>query len=269
VYPLKFLGVTGDFWSVHLDTLLYTWIAMGGLLLLALIGKRYITDPLNPFCYMVEQTVEFFANLCIESFGFFRYNYFALITSLFFFSMACSIIGAFPFIDESTKDLNTTLAIAFASFLYVENEKIKKVGIWPYIKEFFLPIPLLLPLNIINKFAKVVSMSFRLFGNILGGSIVFFLLLQVIAQFRIYFIPFTFLILIAYWLLSKIPDERKYPHIRRVIKIGWYVLFALAGAQMFFSIFEGVIQAFVISMLTITYLSVAISGEKSHKEKVS
>ncbi len=42
IQPLKFLGFTSSFWDVHLDTLIYTWCAMGLLILLTIAGRYYL-----------------------------------------------------------------------------------------------------------------------------------------------------------------------------------------------------------------------------------
>jgi F-type H+-transporting ATPase subunit a len=49
---------------------------------------------------------------------------------------------------------------------------IKSNGFRAYIKEYFQPIFFMMPLNVIGELAKIVSISFRLFGNIMGGSII-------------------------------------------------------------------------------------------------
>jgi F-type H+-transporting ATPase subunit a len=49
---------------------------------------------------------------------------------------------------------------------------IKTKGFKAYIKEYFEPMFFMMPLNLIGELAKIVSISFRLFGNIMGGSII-------------------------------------------------------------------------------------------------
>jgi len=260
--PFSYLGFTGGFLDVHIDTLMYTWIGMAGLFLFIACARWYVRDKKSIFAFAVEQSVVFFSDLCNESFGSFNYGYFVFVCALFIFTLTCNIVGLLPFVEESTRDLNTTLAIALSSFLYVQYHTIRIEGIKDYVREFFQPIFLLLPLNIIDKVAKVVSMSFRLFGNILGGSIVFYLLLQVIAVYRVWFIGVAVITFLGYWLFEKFVPAGRYQPLRTLLNGGWSLTYCFAGIQMFFSLFEGVIQAFVIAMLTITYLS--LLTEKSH-----
>ena len=121
VHPLAELGFTGGFWSIHIDTLIYTWVAMALLFSIVFVGgfllKKY---PDNVFSCMLEQSIDFFANLCLESFDGFRAEYFTFVSTLFFFVLACNTVAVLPFIEESTRDLNTTIAVALMSFFYIE-----------------------------------------------------------------------------------------------------------------------------------------------------
>ena len=122
--PLKSLGFTHYFWNVHSDTLFRTWLAMIILFIFVFIARIYMRRKINPISVILEQIIEFFTNLCVESFGYFRYDYFTFIVSLFMFTLFCNFVGLFPFIEEPTSDLNTTFAIAIISFLYVQAQKI-------------------------------------------------------------------------------------------------------------------------------------------------
>jgi len=269
-YPFAFLGLDYGFWTVHVDTLLYTWIAMALLFMTVWIGAWYLRrSPKSLFSYGLVCVMEFFVTLAKESFGFFEYKYVAFVCALFFFALACNLVGMLPFIEESTKDLNTTLAIALVSFLYIQYQKIAHVGVLKYIREYFQPIFLLLPLNLIDKMAKIISMAFRLFGNILGGSIVFFLLIYAIGLYKAYFLIGACFFLGAHFLAEKYLRASQWKYLRMGIDAGWMLLYCLAGTQMFFGIFEGVIQAFVIAMLTITHLSMVVPEKSGSDVSVS
>jgi F-type H+-transporting ATPase subunit a len=92
----------------------------------------------------------------------------------------------------------------------------------------------MLPLNIVGKFASIISMAFRLFGNIFGGSTIA----------TIYF--------------SILHGSTFLQTLGLFTGVNLIVL-------LFFGLFEGAIQAFVFAMLTITYLSIAISSEQTEK----
>lgn len=262
IKPFAKLGLTSKFWSIHLDTLIYSWAAMLLLFSVALIGRYFINKKINIVSLLTEQAVDFFINLTKESLGStFTFVHFAFVSSIFFFTLFNCLIGLFPYLEESTKDLNTALAIALVSFLYVHYQRIKYKGFKNYLKEYGQPFIVLLPLNIIGEMAKVISMSFRLFGNILGGGIIFFIVVEVIRIYKIPFMIFTLVVLIAALIINQFVDLNKH----KILKINLYtflcLVFSLAGLQMFFGVFEGVVQAFVITMLTITYLAVGIQNE--------
>ena len=198
-------------------------------------------------------------------------EYFAFVSTIFFFTLFGCLVGLLPFLDESTKDINTAFALGSLSFIYVQYKKISVIGIKNYLKGFAAPFFVLLPLNIIGEFAKVASMSFRLFGNILGGSIIFLIEINALAPYKSFFIIFSFAVLISFVVLIRIINLRKYKILDYGLKSLLVAVFFLAGAQIFFGIFEGFVQSFVLTMLTITYLAVGIQDEsdfESHDNKI-
>ena len=99
-------------------------------------------------------------------------TYAPLIFTLFLFLVLSNWIGMVPHLEEPTKDLNTPLCLGLMGFAIAHYAGIKSKGFKVYIKEYFEPIFFMMPLNIIGELAKIVSISFRLFGNIMGGSII-------------------------------------------------------------------------------------------------
>ena len=262
IKPLAKFGLTSKFWDIHLDTLIYTFAAMLLLFAVSLIGMHFIKKKINVISLLTEQAVDFFINLCQESLGStFTFAHFAFVSSLFFFTLFNCLIGLFPYMEESTKDLNTTLALALISFLYVHYQRIKYKGFKNYLKEYTQPFIVLLPLNLIGEIAKVISMSFRLFGNILGGGIIFFIVVEVVRLYKIPFMIFTLIVLILSVFIKMFVDLNKHKVLKKSLYVLVGVVFSLAGLQMFFGVFEGLVQAFVIAMLTITYLAVGIQDE--------
>ncbi len=112
-------------------------------------------------------------------------TYAPLICALFMFLITCNWIGLFPHLHEPTKDLNTPLSLGIMGFFIAHYAGIKAKGIGTYLKEYCHPIFLMAPLNVIGELAKVVSISFRLFGNIMGGSIIILVVsyLTTVSQF--------------------------------------------------------------------------------------
>ena len=129
------------------------------------------------------------------------------------------MIGMIPIpgITEPTRNLNVPLGMGIMVVFMVHFTSIRTKGFLKWLKGFAEPLPPLAPLNMVGEVSKAVSISFRLFGNILGGSII---------------------ILVVSSLVK-------------------FVLLPI-GLNMFFGIFVGTIQAFVFTMLALTYIGVEI-----------
>jgi F-type H+-transporting ATPase subunit a len=98
--------------------------------------------------------------------------YAPLICALFMFLVLSNWIGIVPHMHEPTKDLNTPLSLGLMGFVIAHHAGIRAKGFKNYAKEYFQPIFFMMPLNVIGELSKVVSISFRIFGNIMGGSII-------------------------------------------------------------------------------------------------
>jgi F-type H+-transporting ATPase subunit a len=229
--PLGIFGIQNDLLKVNSMTLVYTWIVLLFLLIAALLLRIYLTKKKSLVYFLVTSGLQSFIDLTTQSFGTFYYNHFSFIVALFIFIATCNLIALIPWIEEPTKDLNTTLALGFIGFFYKDYYAIKVHGLIAFIKEFFSPFFLTFPLNVIGHLSKIISISFRLFGNIFGGSIIMHIYNSAIAGSIIF------------------------------ETLGMLSGFNLL-ATFFFVIFEGFIQAFVFTMLTLTYLAIAIEHEE-------
>ncbi len=227
--PFAQFGLTNKFWIIHVDTIIYTWIAIAIMIGLTLIARYYITRPETVAGSLVESYVRTIMDMITQSLEYFKYRYVAFIGSIFTYILICNTLVILPFMEEPTKDLNTTLALAIISFLYVQREGIRTHGLLGYIKELSKPIALFFPLEVLSKLATIISLSFRLFGNIFGGS--------VISTMWSHAVSGSIIGQLAGLLLG----------INLIITL-------------FFGIFEGLIQAFVFSILSLTYLTMTISG---------
>ena len=99
-------------------------------------------------------------------------KYGPLICALFMFLVLANWLGIIPHLEEPTKDLNTPLSLGLMGFAIAHYAGIKTKGFKAYAKEYLEPMFFMMPLNVIGELAKIVSISFRLFGNIMGGSII-------------------------------------------------------------------------------------------------
>jgi len=97
--------------------------------------------------------------------------FFPFIATLFLYILICNLIGLVPGFFSPTADLNTTLSMALCTFILTHVIGIKFHGM-KYIKHFLGPVwalaPLMLIIELIGHFARVMSLSIRLFGNIFG-----------------------------------------------------------------------------------------------------
>ena len=228
--PFAWLGLDYAFLNINASTVVNTWLVLLLLLTILTVCRLFLTKKQSVLRYLVITGASSFIDLVTQTLGSFMYNHFVFIFSLFIFILLCNWVSIIPWATEPTQDLNTTLALGLIGFVYKEVQGIKSTGFWGYIKEFFRPFFIMFPINVIGHFSKIISISFRLFGNIFGGSMIMELYQHAIAGSFILetvglFSGLNFLILL------------------------------------FFGIFEGLIQAFVFAMLSLTYLTLAIQEE--------
>ncbi|MEQ9410307.1 MAG: F0F1 ATP synthase subunit A [Fuerstiella sp.] len=92
--------------------------------------------------------------------------------SLFLFIAGCNIAGQLPGVHPATGSLATTSALAVVVFLSVPIAGIHTNGPWGYIRHYFRPNPLLMPLHVISELSRTLALAVRLFGNIMSGHLV-------------------------------------------------------------------------------------------------
>ena len=166
------------------QTMMNTWIIIIALTIVALILRakiNKITDvPTTKLQNIVELIIETMENFVIQNMGE-KYKYFGnWFFGVFCFVLTSNYIGLLSF-RSPTADLATTLALALVTFTLIHFMGIK-VNKGAYFKGYIEPMPVLLPLNIIGEIATPVSLSLRLFGNILGGTIIMGLINAALSQ---------------------------------------------------------------------------------------
>jgi F-type H+-transporting ATPase subunit a len=154
-------------------TILMTWIVMAALILFAFLATRKIHFLPNPFQVVGEMFVTTFYGLTRDALNEeLAKKYFPTICALFMFLLLSNWLGTFPKLEEPTKDLNTPLGLGILGFFIAHHAGIKAKGFKEYVKEYCQPMFFMAPLNIIGELSKVVSISFRLYGNMVGGAII-------------------------------------------------------------------------------------------------
>ena len=159
--------------TINLEVILMTWIVIAVLIVLGLFTSKKKSILPRPIQALGELIVSLLYSLAEDALGEDLAKVYApLICALFMFLLLSNWLGIIPHLEEPTKDLNTTLGLGIMGFVIAHYAGIKSKGFKAYIKEYFQPIFFMMPLNLIGELAKIVSISFRLFGNIMGGSII-------------------------------------------------------------------------------------------------
>src|ERR1700730_5789584 len=121
----------------------------------------------------LEMVVSFLRGLVAETVGDAGVRvYLPIIGALFVFIAMGNLFGLFFFLQPPTGALSTTVALALISFVYFNAQGIREHGLGGYLKHFMGPMLLIAPLffviEIIGTFARILSLSLRLFMNIFG-----------------------------------------------------------------------------------------------------
>ncbi len=159
--------------TFNLEPIIMTWIVIIILLIFGLLASRHKNIVPGPVQVIGELFINQFYDLSEDALDKdLGRKYAPLITALFMFLLFANWIGMLPHMHEPTKDLNTPLSLGIMGFVIAHYTGIREKGFKEYTKSYFEPIFFMMPLNLIGELAKVVSISFRLFGNIMGGSII-------------------------------------------------------------------------------------------------
>lgn len=194
------------------NSLFLTFIVSLILIFFALIIYKKINIIPGKLQGAAEITMEWFFDLMAGTLGSKEKaeKYFPIIVTIFLFILTSNILGIFPgvgsfFIKHGNShvplfrspaaDLNFTLAFAIISVVATNIIGIAAVGFFPHISKFLNfknPIKFFIGiLELVSEFAKIISLSFRLFGNVFAGEV----LLTIIFFLAPYFIPLPFLFL--------------------------------------------------------------------------
>ncbi|QQF51580.1 F0F1 ATP synthase subunit A [Campylobacter fetus] len=102
-------------------------------------------------------------------------KYLPLVATIGLIVLTSNVIGIIPGFEAPSSSLNLTLCLALSVFLYYNFEGIRTQGIIKYFAHFMGPnkilAPLMFPIEIVSHLSRIVSLSFRLFGNIKGDDL--------------------------------------------------------------------------------------------------
>ncbi len=220
LFSYKLFGQTFWITTTHVSIL----IVMIIILIFAVAARIKIShaeEYPTGFQNVVEMIVEMLDNMVESNMGVhakkFR-NYIGTIFIFIFISNISGLVGLRP----PTADYGVTLPLGLITFSLIQfnNIKYNKFGAFT---DLFKPLPFLFPINLIGEVAVPFSLSLRLFGNVLSGTVMMSLI---------------------YSLLSN-------------IAIGW-----TGFLHIYFDLFSGAIQTYVFCMLTMVFVSQKMPSEE-------
>jgi len=206
-------------------TLLLMWVGMS--------PRAMIPGRLQSAAEMAYETV---MNMCVDQIGHEGKKFFPFVFTLFFFILFGNLMGVFPLFFTFTSHIATTLALSLFVFLLVTAVAIKEHGL--HFFSYFVPkgvpallLPLLVVIEVISYLSRIISLSVRLFANMMAGHV----MLEVFGAFVV--------MLGAAGGLFLVPAALSFSV--NVILIGFEVLVAS-------------LQAYVFAVLTCIYLHDAV-----------
>ena len=127
-------------------------------------------------------------------------KYVALVATLGLFIGIANIIGIFPGFEAPTAMLEMPLALALTVFVYYNFVGIREHGLLHYLKHFLGPVWwlywLMFPIEIVSHISRIISLTFRLFGNVKGDDM-FLMVILMLAPWLLPMIPFALLTYMA------------------------------------------------------------------------
>lgn len=217
--PYKFMGQTVYITTSHVCML----IIIVSIMIFALIARKKImhADEIpTGFQNVIEFAVETLQGFVNSSMGAHGKKYMNYVGTLFLFVLISNISGLVG-LRPPTADFGTTFSLALITFIMIQynNVKYNKFGA---VTGLFQPIWFLFPINLIGEIATPVSMSLRLFGNVMAGTVMMALYYGLLPIFAKLGIP--------------------------------------AALHVYFDLFSGAIQAYVFAMLTMVFVTQKIEG---------
>ncbi|MBX2865046.1 MAG: F0F1 ATP synthase subunit A [Leptolyngbyaceae cyanobacterium MAG.088] len=199
VLPLAELEVGHHFYwhlgglKVHGQVFMTSWFVIGLLLLVSVLATRNMQRVPKGLQNLMEYVFEFVRDIAKNQLGEKEYRpWLPFIGTLFLFIFVSNWSGALlPWhvieipegeLAAPTGDINTTVALALLTSLAYFYAGFKKRGLG-YFAKYIEPTPILLPIAILEDFTKPLSLSFRLFGNILADELVVAVLVLLVPLF--------------------------------------------------------------------------------------
>ncbi|AKX33712.1 F0F1 ATP synthase subunit A [Spiroplasma litorale] len=170
---------------------------------------------------------------------------------IFMYIVISSVVALLGF-EPLTTSYTTTFSMAFVTFIGIYYYGIRYQK-WAFLKRYYNPVEL------IGQFVPLISLSFRLFGNMLGGSVILALLYTALINMQ------------AGWFsnVGSVSDSMANDWLAQY-KYWWsgfniLTISLMPWLHLYFDLFDGVIQSIVFSMLTLSYWSSSANGESGEE----
>ncbi|MBE5792097.1 MAG: F0F1 ATP synthase subunit A [Clostridiales bacterium] len=258
------------------------------------LGKRLKKRP-DGVQVMVEKAIDMLYNMVEGSMGKHNLHWAPFIGTIFMSSICGTFIGLTGFLRSVTADLSCTLAWSVLVSVIIWRNNIKYNGVKSWLKGFTEPIVIMTPMNVISEIAQPVAMAFRHFGNVAGGGVITTILymafslasagvMNLIARSNI--AVCIVLIALGALLLFRIL-MKKHRLIGAWLGIMSLALGVFGMLQMFgilsgvpvlafgipavlscyFDLFSGFVQAYVFTLLTMTYIAGSCPAPEAKAEE--
>jgi F-type H+-transporting ATPase subunit a len=170
----------------HYPHVVYSWVVMAILIAAGALAAKTISlvpgKGQNFFELVVGGIEDFMVTVTGEEGRWL----FPIAATIFLYILTCNLIGLVPGFFPPTASLNTTLSCALVVVVFTHIIGVKYHGAG-YIKHFMGPVwwmvPIIMPIEIIGHLARILSLSFRLFGNMMGHELVLFILFMLAGAF--------------------------------------------------------------------------------------
>ncbi|MGC9356921.1 MAG: F0F1 ATP synthase subunit A [Anaerolineae bacterium] len=152
------------------DTVTSTWVMMALILALGILARRKMPAALD---MLLDFLLDMIGDVIPDEET--ARTYLPFLGSLAIFIAVGNSIGVVPLLVTPTRDVSTPLALAIIVFFAVHYYGVKEKGLLTYLKDLAAPLyllPLTLPLEIIGQLSRTLSLTLRLFGNIISAELV-------------------------------------------------------------------------------------------------
>ena len=167
--------------TVHGQVLLVTWLVIAIILTITVLGTLNLEQVPKGLQNFVEAVFEYVAGIAKDQLGEYEYRpWVPFVGTIFLFIFVSNWLGALvPWklihlpegeLAAPTNDINTTVALSLLTSIsyFYGGFKAKGLG---FFARYISPTPIFLPINILEDFTKPLSLSFRLFGNVLADEL--------------------------------------------------------------------------------------------------